>query len=60
MDNLCILKKRIKMNDKQSIFLLCNNELIINTELIYNLYNRQKDDDGFLYIIISLENTFGN
>lgn len=55
-----ILKKRIKINNKQSIFLLCNNILIINTELIKNLYNKHKDVDGFLYIIISLENTFGN
>uniref|UniRef100_A0A6C0LGJ5 Autophagy-related protein n=1 Tax=viral metagenome TaxID=1070528 RepID=A0A6C0LGJ5_9ZZZZ len=55
-----ILKKRIKINHEQSIFLLCNNQLIINTELINNLYNKQKDYDGFLYIIISLENTFGN
>ena len=55
-----ILKKRIKMNYEQSIFLLCNNILIMNTELIKNLYNKYKDADGFLYIIISLENTFGN
>ena len=55
-----ILKKRININHEQSIFLLCNNQLLINTELINNLFNRQKDYDGFLYIIISLENTFGN
>lgn len=55
-----ILKKRINNNHEQSIFLLCNNQLLINTELINNLFNRQKDYDGFLYIIISLENTFGN
>lgn len=55
-----VLKKRIKINYDQSIFLLCNNELIINTEVINNLFNKHKDSDGFLYIIISLENTFGN
>ena len=55
-----ILKKRIKINYEQSIFLLCNNILIMNTELIKNLYNKYKDVDGFLYIIITLENTFGN
>lgn len=55
-----ILKKRININHEQSIFLLCNNQLVINTELINNLFNRQKDYDGFLYIIILLENTFGN
>jgi len=55
-----ILHKKIQLNHEQSIFLLCNNELIFNTELIKNLFNRHRDYDGFLYIIISLENTFGN
>jgi len=55
-----ILKKRINISDKQSIFLLCNNQLITNTECINILYEKQKDYDGFLYIIITLENTFGN
>jgi GABA(A) receptor-associated protein len=55
-----ILKKRINVNEQKSIFLLCNNQLVICTESINSLFNRQKDYDGFLYIIISLENTFGN
>ena len=55
-----ILKKRIHIKYEQSIFLLCNNELIMNTEVINDLFYKQKDYDGFLYIIISLENTFGN
>lgn len=55
-----ILKKRISIKAEQSIFLLCNNILVSNTELIRNLYNKNKEYDGFLYIIIALENTFGN
>lgn len=55
-----ILKKKININKNQSIFLLCNNTLLLNTELINSLYNKHKDYDGFLYIILSLENTFGN
>jgi GABA(A) receptor-associated protein len=55
-----ILRQRIKFNYDQSIFLICNNELIFNSELIISLYNKHKDYDGFLYLIISLENTFGN
>ena len=55
-----ILKKSIQINNEQTIFLLCNNKLITATEIISNLYHKQKDSDGFLYIIICLENTFGN
>lgn len=55
-----IIKKKIKMNGEQSIYLLCNNKLIMNTEEISILYENNKDYDGFLYIILTLENTFGN
>lgn len=55
-----ILNKRIQTNHTKSIFLLCNNELIKNNEIINNIFKRHKDYDGFLYIIITLENTFGN
>lgn len=55
-----ILKKKIITKSEQSIFLICNNKLVTNTELISNLYNNDKDTDGFLYIIITIENTFGN
>lgn len=54
-----ILKKRIFIHYNQSVFLICNNTLITNTELTKNVYNKNKDYDGFLYIIIALENTFG-
>lgn len=56
---LYILKKRINIEPTQSIFLICNNILLINTETIASIYNKFKDEDGFLYICISLENTFG-
>ena len=55
-----ILRKNIQLNEFQSIFLICENTLVFNTDSIYNLYNIKKDYDGFLYIIVSLENTFGN
>ena len=56
---LYILKKRINIEPTQSIFLISNNVLLINTDTIATVYNKFKDEDGFLYICISLENTFG-
>lgn len=55
----CILNKYIKNNKKQSIVLFVNNTLPINTESVGNLYNEHKDNDGFLYITLIKENTFG-
>jgi GABA(A) receptor-associated protein len=57
---LYILKKRINLEPTQSIFLLCNNKLLMNTDLLNTVYKINKNMDGFLYIYISLENTFGN
>ncbi len=55
-----VIKKRIKMNPNETILLLCNNKLINNTDTINNIYAKNKDYDGFLYIFVTLENTFGN
>lgn len=33
--------------------------LIPVSQLIHTAYNNYKDDDGFLYVIYSIENTFG-
>lgn len=57
---LYVLKKKINIKSNESIFLLCNKTIVPNTELIRNFYESHKDEDGFLYIIVTLENTFGN
>lgn len=57
---LFILRKRVNINEEQSLFLICNNKLLINTDVIGTIYSKYKDEDSFLYIYISLENTFGN
>lgn len=53
------IKKQVIMNSTQSIFLLCNNRMLNNTDLIHVIYNKYHEDDGFLYIILTLENVFG-
>ena len=55
----CILNKYIIKNEKHSIIMFINNTLPTSTETIGSLYNQYKDNDGFLYITLSKENTFG-
>ena len=55
----CILNKNIKKNEKQSVIMFINNTLPVSSELIGSLYNQYKDKDGFLYITLRKENTFG-
>ena len=55
----CILNKYINNNEKQSVIMFINNMLPVSSESIGTLYNQYKDNDGFLYINIRKENTFG-
>ena len=54
-----IIKKRINLTQEQSIFFICNNTLLMNTETLESIYENNKEPDGFLYVVLSLENTYG-
>ena len=57
---LCAIRKRIQnLNESQALFLLVNNQMYGNACELSTVYDEHKDKDGFLYIVISLENTFG-
>ena len=56
---LCVIRKRIKLQPEHAIFLFINNILPPTSELIGRIYNQYKDNDGFLYLEYSGENTFG-
>ncbi|KAF2075378.1 hypothetical protein CYY_003302 [Polysphondylium violaceum] len=47
-------------NEKASIFLFVNKtNLPPSSQLLSNIYDKYKDEDGFMYIVYSGENTFG-
>ena len=54
-----IIRKNIKLEPEQAIFLFINNTLPPTSSLISSVYNEQMDLDGFLYISYSGENAFG-
>ena len=56
---LYVIRKRININSKQSLFMFCDNVLIPGNMLLREAYDKHKDEDGFLYLHFSLENTFG-
>ena len=55
-----ILRKSIKLQKDVALFLFIQNNIPSNTSNIYDIYNEYKNNDGFLYIHYSIENTFGN
>lgn len=54
-----VIRKRIKLKPEKAIFLLVNKILPPTSILLGKLYDEQIDNDGFLYIEYTGENTFG-
>ena len=55
-----VIRKRLKLDPSIGIFLFLNNSVLVNSsESMKSCYENYKDDDGFLYIHYSGENTFG-
>ena len=54
-----VIRKRIKMSSEKAIFIFINSVLPPTAALMSSIYEEQKDEDGFLYITYSGENTFG-
>ena len=56
---LYFLRQYVDLNSKQSIVAFANNTLIPVSSTMGDLYKIHTNDDGFLYIHITKENTFG-
>ena len=54
-----IIRKRIKLKPEEALFVIVNNNLVSSSEQINSVYEKHKDEDGFLYVIYTSENTFG-
>ncbi len=54
-----IIRKRIELPPEKAIFIFVNNNLPTSSSYISELYDTHKDEDGFLYMTYSGENTFG-
>merc|ERR1712032_999920 len=55
-----VIRKRIKLSPEKAIFIFVNNILPPTAALMSSIYDEHKDEDGFLYIVYSGENTFGS
>lgn len=53
------IRMRMKMNPATALFIFIDNQLVPVTATISSLYQTHKDEDGFMYICCSEENTFG-
>lgn len=54
-----IIRKRIQLAPEKAMFLFVNRMLPTTSSTMGVIYDEHKDEDGFLYIAYSGENTFG-
>ena len=54
-----VIRKRLKLTPEKALFIFINNRLPPTHTLMKDIYDNEKDDDNFLYIQYSGENTFG-
>ena len=55
-----VIRKRIKLAPEKAVFIFINSLLPPTAALLSSVYEEQRDEDGFLYVQYSGENTFGD
>lgn len=55
-----VIRKRIQLEKDKALYFFVGKSLMPSTILCSQLYDRFKDEDGFLYVYICCESTFGN
>lgn len=56
---LYIIRKRIKIEPEKAIYIFINNKIAAGSQIMMDIYENNKDKDGFLYVYYTGESTFG-
>nr|QBK87131.1 MAG: ubiquitin-like protein [Marseillevirus LCMAC201] len=58
---LNVIRKQASIGYEEACFIFCGTAgtLVPTSNTMAQVYEKYKDEDGFLYIIVALENTFG-
>ncbi|CAL9245615.1 unnamed protein product [Arabidopsis halleri] len=55
-----VIRKRIQLSAEKAIFIFVDNVLPPTGAMMSTIYEEKKEEDGFLYVTYSGENTFGS
>lgn len=55
-----VIRKKIELTPEQALFVFLDNNTMPSThQILGHIYDENRNEDGFLYIIYTGENTFG-
>lgn len=54
-----VIRKRIKLDSDRALFMFVNQVIPQSSAALVDVYEKNKDEDGFLYVTYSGEQTFG-
>jgi GABA(A) receptor-associated protein len=54
-----VIRKRLKIPGEKALFLFINGIIPSTSVLLSHIYDCYKDEDGYLYVTYTYENTFG-
>ena len=58
---LYIIRRKFKLSPSKAVFIFIDGSILVpSSTTLTTVYASNKNDDGFLYLVISDENTFGN
>ena len=59
---IVMIRERIQLHPTQTLFFMTvpKHHLICGTTTIGELYDKEKNDDGFLYVVYAFEHSFGS
>lgn len=56
---MSIIRRRIKLKPEHAMYFFVGDKILQANNYMSEIYNKYKDDDGFLYIYVCSESTFG-
>lgn len=57
---MLLIRRKLSLQPSEAMFLFVNDKLLTPTTTISEEYSNDHDDDMFLYVVWSVENTFGD